>query len=889
MQFIKKLNAVGSLTACTLLNALAAADLQFAQDAVEGPYDVQLQVPFPGSWPPGAELCLVFDYESGNSYHAARLTREGACIEKQAGAETRRLSPVSKWPSAEGTVTITVKRRLWEIEILSNGRTVTRAFDEAPLGGRLGLEATGVNPRLEELLVQPVEPPVLTDDFMCGPDEQADWRFEMGTWETVGLAGGKGQLRPDLSANPFSMRCRGKGVQFATTGEWYWDSYMASVAVKATDPGGAIGLAFYVQDPQNYYVLSLGNRAQGSAIRLLRVIDGRSEILVSGAGGYEPDVWYRLTVRASNGLLRADIDGIPALVAFDTTFGQGPVGLWALECGDGWFDDLEVKPWWGFMDPLISNQLSGWLQVGGTWRAGDRILRAASTFERPGTILVGPRSWRNYEIAADIIPADADGVGLYACAESATHCYLLHWATGLPMGNWQLMRLGGGRPTVLALAPGNLDPHRAQRVSMAVSEGLIDCRVNGQPIISGVDFELAEGAAGLRVDGGSGAQFSNVTVCAVETPYRPIAITEQFAKEDTMADWARPSSDWPYDAETKTRWFRLPVFGDVSIRIPFQLPGSGRPRLTVHLGTVMEGEAYMAETPQLYVPGLEVECVTAGDGGITVICRRGGEVLSHVKIDTEKGEHLARLDKVGKTTRVWLDGERVLGVDDGTWLENSAVGLSGEGALVKLDDLETYSTHMREYTFSGAPTDWRPQFGVWQVTDRWSCFPGWAWYGGSKHESPLLWSKRQFYGDQTFEFWGALEMDTSPKQGGYLHPSDINCTIAGDGRNLCSGYSFIFAGDNNTTTKLMRGNQVVAENRNARLVNPTTGNFDFHRHWFHIKVVKVGAELHMAVDGHWVLRWQDPQPLAGGHVAVWSYNHNGILIARARATAQVVY
>jgi hypothetical protein len=250
-------------------------------------------------------------------------------------------------------------------------------------------------------------------------------------------------------------------------------------------------------------------------------------------------------------------------------------------------------------------------------------------------------------------------------------------------------------------------------------------------------------------------------------------------------------------------------------------------------------------------------------------------------------EHSLRVDKVGTTLRAWLDDAPVLAVNDATWLDNSGLDLASDGAYLDLNRVETYSTHLREYTFAGAPTDWRPTLGVWQVTDRWSCFPGWAWFGGSKHKSPLVWSKRQFWGDQTFEFWAGLEMDTTPERGGYTHPSDINCTIAGDGQNLCSGYSFVFAGDNNTKTKILRGNAVVAETNAVRLVNPNTGNFDFHRHWFHVRVVKLGPELFMAVDGQWVLRWQDPQPLAGGHVAIWSYN-NGILVARARASAQIV-
>jgi hypothetical protein len=856
----------------------------YLPEPAEGDYTLLLDLPPAEQWPAEATVRVVFDRRSDREYHSATLTRDGLQLEEAAGGETRRLR-AGAWPVLTGPRTFHLKRRRWEIEALCNGRVVARAHDELPYGGQVGLEAQGLGLTGDDLALQPVEPPSLTDDFMRGPDEANPWERLSGNWQIVGLAGGKGGLRPDLSANPFSLRCTGPGVQLATAGDWFWDSCSATVAAKAAAPTGAVGLACYVQDARNYYLLSCGG--PGQSVTLAKVVDGRVQALDSGQGGYEKDLWLKLTLRASNGVLEGFVDGDLRVWAYDETFGEGPVGLWAGDAGDAWFDDVAVSGWWAFADPLNGPELSAWLQGGGRWESGSGALRAAGTEERPGNLIVGPQAWRNYEMAADITPREADGVGVYACANGLSNWYLFHWSPGDPTGSFQLLKMVDGRLSCLGVWAGDLDRDGAQRMSLSVVDGLVECRVDGQPVFQTADFALSGGAAGLRVDGVGRAEFAHITVRGIEDTWAPAAIAAQFAQEETMADWARPGSDWPRDLQTGGAWFRLPVFGDLSLRFPYR-PAPAGSRVTVRLGAVAQGETYMPGAVQPYVAGMEIECAGPVAGPTTVTCRRGGEVLAQTQVAGQALMRSLRIDKAGLGTRVWLDDAPVFAVHDATWLDSSGVGLSGEGAAINLSRTQLRSTHLLDWTFSGAPTDWRPTLGVWQVTDRWSCFPGWAWFGGSKHASPLCWSKRQFYGDQVFEFWGALEMDAAPNRGGYLHPSDINCTIAGDGRNLCSGYSFVFAGDNNTTTKILRGNAVVAQTNGAHFTQPNTGNMDFHRHWFHVQAVKQGADLYMAVDGKYVLQWRDPQPLPGGHVAVWSYNNNGLLVARARASAQLV-
>ena len=885
--------AKGALIAVLLLWAFSSAALgasfTLVPDKGEDDYNVAFDLPAPAEWPANAEVRIAFDYRSSESCHVAVLHQKEAWLEEASGGRGHRLSPAGTWPQPKEPLSVTIKRRAWEMEVLANGRRVTAAYDEQPYGGHIGFACTGLSLAEGDVLVQPTVPVEFTDDFMRDAGEQSPWFEAIGEWQNVGMAGGKGNLRAELSANPFSFHCRAKQTALATAGDWFWDSYDAEVATKAAADGGGVGLAFYVQDAQNYYLLALlDEKSTSSAQQLIRVVDGQPKLLGANAGGYRKDIWYKLRVRVSNGLIEGYVDGTLTLSAYDSTFSQGKLGLWARDLPAAWFDDAKVESWWAFADPLAGPDLGSWLQAGGQWTVSQGTLRATSTFEKPGTIMTGSAHWHDYEVGVDVARGDADAVGIHACAEDASNWLLFRWSRGTPVGTFQLLLMNNGRPASLGVTPGDLEANGSQRMSLSVSNGLIQCSVDGQPVITAASFARPTGRAGLRADGGESAAFRNLTVRTVEEPYRHVAIADRFRQEQTMADWARGRSDWRLDPTTGFRWFRLPVFGDLSIRTPFRLAAGVQSAAKLLLGTVAQEEGFMAEGSQVYSPGVEVECASEAGNKVRVTCRRGGMVLGQATAAGATAGHTARIDKTGLTTRVWLDGQPVIACHDGTWLDGSGVGLTYEGASVNLDKTEVHSSNLLEYTFSEAPTDWAPQSGAWRITDRWACFPGWAWFGGSKAPSPTIWSKRALYGDQTFEFWAALEMNAPANRGGYLHPSDINCTICADGRNLCSGYSFVFAGDNNTTTKILKGNTVVAQTQEVRFTNPSTGNMNFHRHWFHITVVRTGSELHMAVDGKWVLQWRDPQPINGGHAAIWTYNNNGILVARARASAEIV-
>lgn len=212
----------------------------------------------------------------------------------------------------------------------------------------------------------------------------------------------------------------------------------------------------------------------------------------------------------------------------------------------------------------------------------------------------------------------------------------------------------------------------------------------------------------------------------------------------------------------------------------------------------------------------------------------------------------------------------------------TATGLSLDVGQVSIDSQQLY-----DYTFSTAPTDWIASSGKWQPTNRWTCSPQWTWYGGMDERGVAAsWNKHQFVGDVTVEIYAGMKMGIgNPRR--YKNPNDMNITIHGDGANVDSGYSFIMGGEINAFTRIMKGDQVLAETRDERALFPIFEDAypketnDFHRKWWALRARLSGSKLQLYKDEELVLEAVDPDPLYTGRVGIWTM-HNGIVVARAK-------
>lgn len=209
------------------------------------------------------------------------------------------------------------------------------------------------------------------------------------------------------------------------------------------------------------------------------------------------------------------------------------------------------------------------------------------------------------------------------------------------------------------------------------------------------------------------------------------------------------------------------------------------------------------------------------------------------------------------------------------------------GLPVQPGSVDIYSANLYDYTFGYAPVDWVVTGGYWEPTSRWTCQPEWSWYGGYNQDGPAtIWNKRQFAGDLVVELYSAFKMGFDIQGRQYKNPNDINITICGDGANLDSGYTFMVGGEHNTTTRIMKGTEILAQTGDEGALfpifeNAPHGSYDFHRKWWGIIARKRGSKLQLYLDNKLVCEAEDPQPLNQGRVAIWTYD-NGIIIPRIK-------
>ena len=136
--------------------------------------------------------------------------------------------------------------------------------------------------------------------------------------------------------------------------------------------------------------------------------------------------------------------------------------------------------------------------------------------------------------------------------------------------------------------------------------------------------------------------------------------------------------------------------------------------------------------------------------------------------------------------------------------------------------------------------------------------------------------------DWSLEAYIATPMDLTR---GERSPIDLNLTVGGDGRDLASGYSFVFGGENRTVNRIYRGDKIVVDKPFAL----PAGADNTHQDWFYVRLERrrtpQGLNFKYSVNNRVVMEFTDPQPLQadkdGGRFAFWTYN-GGLSIARAR-------
>lgn len=589
------------------------------------------------------------------------------------------------------------------------------------------------------------------------------------------------------------------------------------------------------------------------------------------------------------------VNGAPIIIAHDDKYLGGSVH-WQASNGvlKGELRYQPIEPVC-FVDDFMrtAEEPSGWEAVSGIWSVGQtqslrtnigspEPLRTANAFAYYGKptngemaiSTVGYWFWDTYTVDVSMC-ADSDGVvGVIACYQDSNNYIVFRWTSRHSKRRAEIVSLIDGTERIMASAPIGYEPKQWYRMTMRFNESVIEAFIDGIKVCEAKKPPLIEGTSGLCVYGTS-ACFDDFAVTHWDGSRQlPLAyyakIAQGFQREETMAQWASPIGDWVErrSQDGSTYWeHRGLFFGDASVSVPIsQSNSSGELKLSFVPSGIRDAKG---SSCTLHLRGLAYELLV------------DGKVVSSGKLNTlssTTGE--LELKLAGAKVSAGINGREIASARLNRGFQGYRLTLTSSGFNLPMNAIRVSATNVIDDTFANAPTLWWAWRGEWSIAPRWACDPSWGWFGGGGSDCPTLWSKPSFKGDIVIEAFMMIAMDL-PRSPGYSHPSDLNLTICGDGLNLDSGYSFIFAGWRNTMTAILRKDRIVSSTNEFRMINPTSSNPDFHRHWFYIRVEKLGSKLRYFIDDKLALEYEDEKPLDGGKIALWTF-HNTLMVARVR-------
>lgn len=675
------------------------------------------------------------------------------------------------------------------------------------------------------------------------------------------------------------------------------------------------------QSQQEFYMLHVGR----SDTQLAWYGRGQKRLIAHGKGLQRGDKWHLLLIREPNNILLLSNDEL--LLRANVAIPSGGNLKYALGCAHLSVEELRYQPTEQvfFMDDFTQgdDNLTSWDRTG-QWSlqgvdspqpnpnlsANPFALRATVTPQQPkACALTGYWFWHSYAAQASVKIQGRATAGLIAYAKGLGDCWML---TLEPNGRWRyfprgfvrLMQVKDGKEIVLAEQALPLEDDQWYELRISADNATIRGWVDGIEIVRAPLNAFPMGQVGLYAAGDGKVYFDDVIVAPLQqlmSVTMQTKIAEQYTHEDTMAEWATLSGSLLRDPQDPNLWWHPGIFfGDFELNLWLTDDGRNRGSFSFYLcppqatgmRPVILQVTRRIESPRqianlhiglpLPLPfSVNAPVRVGGANNILVSVSYGSLALTSARLSTSSiKEEPLRIKRMANRLSIIL-GNRVVAT-----AEHQAIKLA-QFISYRKDGYEPdwarcnlVCSNLIDDTFSIAPTRWRSTRGVWQVTARWPCSPGWAWFGGTQHRFPTLWSKACFEGNMVIEVFAAIKM--RERGNPYPNPRDINVSFCADGWNVGSGYSFLLAGWGNAGSGLCRKGERVAYNPDVAFRKATTLNFaGFHRHWFYIRILKLSNTITCYVDRQPIIHWSDSQPINSGRVAIWTVD-NGVLVARTR-------
>jgi hypothetical protein len=821
-----------------------------------------------------------------------------------------------------GAGSLRIARHGPHVGLFQQGRLLLSAFDDRLMSGSAGLRMlNGGTP--VALKVEPREDVHFADDFMTNGAKGEQWRGN-GSVEKGDFAP-KSLRHPLLSANAFNYMGWGKGI-YSVAGNAWWDHYRYDASLRGP-AGAAVGLVFAYQDDKNYGLFRWSARkSDASGVtdagkrEIIRYTDGQPTVVAQAAGGYLPDQWYAAQVQVGYSRVTISIDGHIVLEGSDPSLTCGAAGVWCDVAQPAYlaldpkaqafqvnslnelmqqhavFDDVRVNTVPGYEDQFTAagSLGGGWLVGTGDWSVKTEKDSKSELTVLPvkgaTKALIGDRHWAQYEVEGDVRPGSGAAGVVFLHRDESNYYY----ATV----DKQVLKLVGvlnGVERVVDSTPMAITDQSVHLKARVKHGHVLVTADGGKSVEVFAGDTMLRGRAGFvaaagREAGKTPAAFSHFKLAFLPEAEPLVTTNAVFEDELTMNDWTSPTSEWypPRDQvfvdgkPVNLLWHRSQFPGDVELVVePREFPEQ---RYEIALSVAKDGQGKNNGYVFRYKAG------DAADGPSrtsTVQLIRQGEVVAEKPLSEDPRQlSTVALRRCGKYIVGILNGRPVVSYRDEAPLVGSKVAYYTQGVVVRTEATKIVSDNFRNDLFSSAPTAWRTAgAAIAEVTNRWQCDPRWSFFSlkndRKKGKPAVLWSKHLYPGDVTVEFFVGNKMEGERGQP-YTYARDINVTICSDGSDLSKGYTFMFGGQGNQGSMILK-NGVEVRRCSARI--PTDMNF--HRHWFSYKVEKQGNRLTFRVDRFFAneknsdLVFEDSVPITGDHVAIWTYDH-AVMISRVR-------
>jgi hypothetical protein len=581
--------------------------------------------------------------------------------------------------------------------------------------------------------------------------------------------------------------------------------------------------------------------------------------------------------------------------------------LWELMNQHAVFDDVQVAS----LDSIEEDFCEpgplahGWLTGLGRWEVRAAKPGLAGELHAAGLpgeslSLIGDSRWGRYRLACDVDPG-AGQAGLVFLYRDAAN-YFLARSDGREL---ELIEVAEGRQECLGRAQLKDVPAARQdgflRLAIVAKQGYLKVTAADGSVVEAFEPRgRLRGRAGLyaapgRKAAAPAARFRRFRVLFLAEPEPLVTTNAVFEDEESMSEWTSQAREWlPQQApiavdgqQVIPLWHSSQFPGDVELVIEPRYMLENRHELA--LSVSKDGRGAHNGYVFLYQGGRSDE---KGQPVALLKMVRAGETVAEGVLPEGSARELSSLSlrRAGPYLVGKINGRPELVFRDPQPLTGSKVAYYAKGAGVRTESSRIISEHCLNELFARAPVEWRTAgYAIAEVTNRWQCDARWSFFclknDMSRGNPAVLWAKNLYPGDVSVEFFVGHKMERERGQP-YGYARDVNVSICSNGYDLTKGYAFLWGGHGNQATCLYRdGVEVKRVERNLPIENRRV-----HRAWMLVRVEKRGNRISLHVDRipeepPIDLVYEDPQPLRGDRVAIWTYNH-AVMLSRARITGE---